>query len=70
MLLKNLHSNANKANLFIKNFTESYYKGINFNKDNTAKILDTSIVTQKKLWNKNLEKKLFSILKRYKQDNK
>ena len=70
MLLKNLHSNANKANLFIKNFTESYYKGINFSDDDTSTILDTSIVTKREYWKKEIENKLISILKRYKEKNK
>jgi len=70
ILIKNLNENSIKAMKFIHYFAKLYYKGINFNKDDTEKILDTSIVTHKKLWNKNLEKKLISILKRYKQDNK
>ena len=52
MLLKNLHSNANKANSFIKSFTESYYKGINLSDDDTSTILDTSIVTKREYWKK------------------
>ena len=69
MLLKNLRDNSKKALSFIKLFSKFYYKGIDFEKDKTSQILDTSIVTQRKFWDKNSEKKLSAILKRYKKDN-
>ena len=50
-------------------FSESYYQGIDFSNDKTSSILDTSIVTHKDSWNKDVENKLSFILKRYKEQN-
>ena len=69
VLIKNLKENSEKAVNFIKNFSLLYCRGINFEDDSTSTILDTSIVTQKKYWDKKTEDKLNSILERYKRDN-
>ena len=69
MLLKNLNDNKEKALKFIRNFSILYSKGVNFENDNTSTILNTSIVTKKNYWDRNIEDKLSSILERYKKDN-
>ena len=45
-----------------------YFNGIDFSKDKTHNILDTSIVTNRKSWDFESEKKLTNILKRYKKN--
>ena len=57
MLPPGLSFNAisKKALSFIKLFSKFYYKGIDFEKDKTSQILDTSIVTQRKFWDKNIQ---------------
>ena len=42
--------------------------GIDFSNDFTHNILDTSIITNYKNWNKNSEKKLEYIIKRFKDN--
>jgi len=69
LVIKTLNENVDKSKLFIKMFSESYYQGIDFSKDKTSSILDTSIVTHKDSWNKDVENKLSFILKRYKEQN-
>jgi len=69
LVIKTLNENVDKSKLFIKVFSESYYQGVDFSKDKTSKILDTSIVTHRDSWSKDIEKKLFFILKRYKEKN-
>mgnify|MGYP000529987493 CR=1 FL=1 len=69
LVIKTLNENVDKSKLFIKMFSESYYQGIDFSKDKTSSILDTSIVTHKDSWNKDVENKLSFILKRYKEHN-
>jgi len=69
LVIKTLNENVYKSKLFIKMFSESYYQGVDFSKDKTSNILDTSIVTPKDSWNKDVENKLSFILKRYKEEN-
>jgi 5'-methylthioadenosine phosphorylase len=69
LVIKTLNENVDKSKLFIKMFSESYYQGIDFSNDKTSSILDTSIVTHKDSWNKDVENKLSFILKRYKEQN-
>ena len=49
--------------------SNDYYKGIDFSQDKTRNILDTSIITHRDSWDKEVEKKLNTILKRYKEVN-
>ena len=70
ILLDNLKKNSSNALDFIKQFSISYSNGVDFKNDDTANILDNSIVTQKKYWKVKDVKKLSSILKRYIKDNK
>ena len=65
MILKTMKNNINNSKKFIKNFSNQFYQGINFSNDITNTILDTSIITNKKYWNKRIQKKLSTILKRY-----
>ena len=67
--LKTLNENVEQSKLFINEFSKLYYQGIDFSKDKTSSILDTSIVTHKDSWNKDVENKLSFILKRYKEQN-
>ncbi len=69
MLLDTMDKNVEKSKKFIENFSIKYNTNINFNSDNTSKILDTSIVTQQINWNKKTEFKLTNILKRFKKAN-
>jgi len=69
LVIKTLNENVYKSKLFIKMFSEFYYQGVDFTKDKTSNILDTSIVTPKDSWNKDVENKLSFILKRYKEQN-
>ena len=48
---------------------DSAKKYVSFEKDNTSNILDTSIITKKEFWDKDLENKLSNILKRYKKNS-
>jgi len=66
MVIKTMNNNVEKSKNFIKNISLEYYKGIDFSKDKTHKILDTSIVTHKNFWDKEIESKLVSILQRFK----
>jgi len=69
LVIQTLNENVYKSKLFIKMFSELYYQGVDFTKDKTSNILDTSIVTPKDNWNKDVENKLSFILKRYKEEN-
>ena len=40
-----------------------------FENDKTSNILDTSIITKKEFWDKDLENNLSNILKRYKKNS-
>ena len=69
MIIKTLNENVDSSKSFIKSFSKTYYEGISFDNDNTSNILDTSIITKREFWDKQLEKKLNYILKRYKKNN-
>ena len=69
ILIKTLNDNVDKSKLFINNFSELYYQGIDFSNNDTSTILDVSIVTHRDSWDKKTEEKLFNILKRYKEKN-
>ncbi len=66
MVINTMNSNAEKSKNFINNISLEYYKGVDFSKDKTHKILDTSIITNQDYWDKETELKLNSILRRYK----
>tara|TARA_Y200000002_G_scaffold367655_1_gene359918 strand:+ start:306 stop:1187 length:882 start_codon:yes stop_codon:yes gene_type:complete len=69
MIIKTLNENVDSSKSFIKSFSKTYYEGISFDNDNTSNILDTSIITKREFWDKQLEKKLDYILRRYKKNN-
>ena len=69
ILIKTLNDNVDKSKLFIKSFSEYYYRGIDFTKDETSTILDTSIVTPRDNWDSKVENNLSIILNRYKEKN-
>ena len=66
MILNTMKENTEKSKKFIQSISNDYYKGINFSKDKTRNILDTSIITHRDSWDKKIEIKLNTILKRYK----
>ena len=70
MVIKTMKNNTLNSKKFIKSFSLEYYEGLDFSLDKTKKILDNSIITNIDHWNKNTEKKLSYILKRYKKENK
>ena len=65
ILLKTLNDNVKKSKLFINEFSQLYYKGIDFSKNDTATILDSSVVTKIKDWDIKSKNNLKHILKRY-----
>ena len=69
MILNTMRKNTEKSKKFIQLISNEYYKGINFSEDKTRNILDTSIVTHRDSWDKEIEIKLTTILKRYKEVN-
>ena len=69
MILNTMRKNTEKSKKFIQSISNEYYKGIDFSEDKTRNILDTSIVTNRDSWNKEIEIKLTTILKRYKEVN-
>ena len=69
MIIKTLNDNVDNSKNFIKNFSSKYYEGISFENDKTSNILDTSIITKKEFWDKDLENKLTNILKRFKKNS-
>ena len=69
MILNTMKENTAKSKKFIQSLSNDYYKGIDFSKDKTRNILDTSIITHRDSWNKEIEIKLKTILKRYKEVN-
>ena len=69
MVINTMKENTQKSKDFIKEVSEEYYKGIDFSQDKTQNILDTSIITDRKKWDLKTEKKLFTILKRFKTIN-
>ena len=68
-IIKTLNKNSNNAKSLVKNIINVLPKYINKEKDPTENILDKSIITQKKNWNKKTKKKLDVILKRYLEKN-
>ena len=66
MIIKTLNENSEKSKKFIRDVSIKYYEGIDFSKDTTHNILNTSIITQKEKWNEESETKLKTILKRFK----
>ena len=69
MILNTMRKNTEKSKKFIQSISNEYYKGIDFSEDKTRNILDTSIVTHRDSWDKEIEIKLTTILKRYKEAN-
>ena len=69
MILNTMRKNTEKSKKFIQSISNEYYKGIDFSEDKTRNILDTSIVTHRDSWDKEIEIKLKTILKRYKEVN-
>ena len=55
--------------IYLKNIIDVVSKHITRKKEFTENILDKSIITQKKHWNKKSKKKLNEILKRYLEKN-
>ena len=49
--------------------TKAVYNPKAFENDKTSNILDTSIITKKEFWDKDLENNLSNILKRYKKNS-
>ena len=68
-IIKTLNKNSNNAKSLVKNIINVLPKYINKRKDPAEEILDKSIITQKKNWNKKTKKKLDVILKRYLEKN-
>ena len=68
ILLKTLNDNVEKSKLFINDFSKFYYQGIDFSNNDTSTILDSSIVTHKDNWDKEVHQNLSNILKRYKDN--
>ena len=66
MVINTMKENTLKSKKFIQYISDEYYKGIDFSQDRTQNILDSSIITQRKSWDKETEIKLNTILKRYK----
>ena len=68
ILLKTLNDNVEKSKIFINEFSKFYYQGIDFSNNDTSTILDSSIVTHKDSWDKEVHHNLSNILKRYKDN--
>ena len=68
-IIKILNKNSKNAKFLVKNIVNVLPKYINKVKDPAENILDKSIITQKKNWNKEIKKKLGVILKRYLEKN-
>ena len=68
-IIKTLNKNSNNAKSLVKNIINILPKYISKEKDPTENILDKSIITQKKDWNKKTKKKLEIILRRYLEKN-
>jgi len=69
MILNTMRKNTEKSKKFMQSISHDYYMGIDVSKDKTQNILDTSIVTHRDSWDKEIEIKLNTILKRYKEVN-
>ena len=69
-IIKTLNKNSNNAKSLVRNIINIFPKYIeDYPKDPAENILDKSIITQKKDWNKKTKKKLEIILKRYLEKN-
>ena len=68
-VINTMKKNISKSTEFIKSVSNDYYRGVDFNDDKIHNILDTSIITHNNQWDKAIEIKLNTILKRYKKDN-
>ncbi len=68
-IIKTLKKNSKNAKSLIKNVINVLPKYINKRKDPAEEILDKSIITHKKNWNKRTKQKLGVILKRYLEKN-
>ena len=68
-IIKTLNKNSSNAKSLVKNIINILPKYINKEKDPAENILDKSIITQKKNWNKKTKKKLEVILRRYLRQN-
>jgi len=68
-IIKILNKNSSKAKSLVKDIVKVLPKYISKEKDPTENILDKSIITQKRNWNKRAKKKLDVILKRYLEKN-
>ena len=53
----------------MQSISNDYYKGIDFSRDKTRNVLDTSIITHRDSWDPKVEIKLNTILQRYKKSN-
>jgi len=69
MIIKIMKENTSNSKKFIQTVSKEYSKGMDFSNDKTQNILDTSIISNRKSWDKETEKKLYTILKRYKAVN-
>ncbi len=69
MVINTMKENTLNSKKFIQAISNEYYKGMDFSQDKTQSILDTSIITHRKSWDKEIEKKLSTILKRYKKES-
>ena len=67
MIIQTLNKNAKISKNFIKNVCIKFYQKLYFGKDETSKILNNSIITNRKYWDKKIEKKMEFILNRYKK---
>jgi len=68
-IIQTLNKNSNNAKSLVKNIINVLPNYINKGKDPAENILDKSIITQKKDWNKKTKIKLDVILKRYLEKN-
>ena len=68
MVIKTLNDNAERSKNFIRDVSIEYFKGVDFSNDTTHNILDTSIITHRDKWDKEIELKLDSILCRFKNN--
>ena len=64
-----MKENTSNSKKFIQTVSKEYSKGMDFSNDKTQNIIDTSIISNRKSWDKETEKKLYTILKRYKAVN-
>ena len=68
-IIRTLNKNSKNAKSLVKNVINVLPKYINKEKDPAENILDKSIITKKKNWNRKTKQKLYVILKRYLEKN-